>query len=61
MAFNVTVTPQWFPKHNAAWWAKKRKLLGEQTGVEWNFWLHAMCEWAEWYSTYQIPWENWWL
>jgi len=26
-----------------------------------NFWLHAMCACTEWYSTYQIRWENWWL
>jgi len=25
------------------------------------FWLHAMCECPEWYFTYQIRWENWWL
>jgi len=29
--------------------------------VKRNFWLHAMCECLEWYSTYQIRWENWWL
>ena len=31
------------------------------TGVKRNFWLHAMCACTEWYSTYQIRWENWWL
>jgi len=26
-----------------------------------NFWLHAMCACTEWYSTYEIHWENRWL
>jgi len=29
--------------------------------VKRNFWLHTMYPCAEWYSTHQIRWENWWL
>jgi len=32
-----------------------------ESGVKRNFWLHAMCARTEWYSTYRIRWENWWL
>jgi len=30
-------------------------------GVKRNFWLHALRACTQWYSTYQIRWENWWL
>jgi len=34
---------------------------GPPPSVELNFWLHTMCACTEWYSTYQIRWDNLWL
>jgi len=41
--------------------ARPEKNLLSLSGVKRNFWLHAMCACTEWYSTYQIRWENWWF
>jgi len=45
---SFTVTPAWVP-------------VSSEISHLRNFWLHALCTCTEWYPTYQIRWENWWL
>jgi len=48
-------------EHDPVSGSPSNRILQFKTGFKRNFWLHAMCAWTEWYSTYEIHWESRWL